>query len=183
MATRRRLVLSAAPPALSPGGYVARAYADHVTPATAQADLASSFEGGAWSIALSWRAARAVRALDGDPARFVDAAALLVPTTEGAQAMTMGAPGDPVEGVLWRADAERPLRIAAEGWGTVERQPAPPQWTATARWKDGFWYVTFRLVGWPALDRFRRVAVAVWQGAARERAGLKSVTAQWIRLS
>lgn len=183
MTTRTSLVLSAAPPALSPGGYVARAYADHVTPTTAQAELAASSEAGTWTIALSWHAPRAVRALDGDPARFVDAAALLVPATEAAQAMTMGTPADPVEGVLWRADAERPLRIAARGWGTVERQAAPPQWTAEARWKDGFWYVTFRLGGWTVLDRFRRLAVAVWQGAARERAGLKSVTPQWIRLS
>lgn len=183
MAIRTTLTLTAAPPALSPGGYVARAYADHVTPTTAEVDFAAGTEHGTWTIALSWHAPRPVRALDGDPARFLDAAALLVPTTEAAQAMTMGAPEDPVEGVLWRADAERPLRIAARGWGTVERQAAPAEWTVDARWKDGFWYVTFRLGAWTALDHFRRLAVAVWQGAERERAGLKSVTAAWMPLA
>lgn len=183
MAMHTSLTLTAAPPALSPGGYVARAYADHVTPATPAADFAASRDGEVWTIALSWHAPHAVRALDGDPARFLDAAALLVPTTEAAEAMTMGAPDDPVEGVLWRADAERPLAIAAKGWGTVERRPAHDQWTADARWKDGFWYVTFRLGAWTALDRFRRIAVAIWRGAERERAGLKSVTPTWIPLT
>lgn len=183
MATHTSLTLTAAPPALSPGGYVARAYADRLTPSTAQVDFAASHGDATWTVALSWHAPHPVRALDGDPSRFLDAAALLVPTTEAAQAMTMGAPDDPVEGVLWRADADRPLRIAAKGWGTVQRAPAPTEWTIDARWKDGFWYVTFRLGAWTALDRFRRLAVAVWQGAGRERAGLKSVTPAWIPLA
>ncbi len=182
MATHTTLTLTAAPPALSPGGYVPHAYADRVTPTTARVDFAASTERDRWTIALSWHAPHPVRALDGDPARFLDAAALLVPTTDAAQAMTMGGPADPVEGALWRADAARPLRIGAKGWGTVERQAAPAEWAVEARWKDGFWYVTFRVGTWTALDRFRRLAVAVWQGAERERAGLKSVTPAWIPL-
>ncbi|MEB2286032.1 MAG: hypothetical protein B6D46_03945 [Polyangiaceae bacterium UTPRO1] len=182
MTTRRSLTLTAAPPALSPGGYVPRAYADRVTPTTARVDFAAGEEGGAWTVALSWHAPRPVRALDGDPARFLDAAALLVPTTEAAQAMTMGAAEDPVEGILWRADGERPLRITATGWGTVVRQAAPAEWAADARWQDGFWYLTFRVGAWAPLARFRRLAVAIWQGAERERAGLKSVTPVWIQL-
>jgi DMSO reductase family type II enzyme heme b subunit len=180
---RQHVALIAAPPALSPGGYVPRAYAERVTPSTARADLEIDEQGGLWTIALSWEAAHPVRALDGDPARFVDAAALLVPATEAAQAMTMGAPGDPVEGVLWRADRDRPLRIAAQGLGTVERGEAPAQWSTEAEWRRGRWHLRFTLGGWAALERFRRLGVAVWQGAARERAGLKSVTPAWIALS
>ncbi len=180
---KKSLTLSATPPALSPGGYVMRAYADRLTPSTTRADLEVGEKDGTWTIVLSWEAAHPVRALDGDPSRFVDAAALLVPTTEGAQAMTMGAPTDPVEGALWRADQARPLHIAAKGWGTVDRSEAPAPWSTEAEWKQGLWHVTFRLGAWTALDRFRRLAVAVWQGAERERAGLKSVTPAWITLS
>jgi DMSO reductase family type II enzyme heme b subunit len=180
---RRSLTLNVAPPGLSPGGYVGKAYADHVSPRTTHADLEVAEKDGAWTVELSWRAAHPVRALEGDPSRFVDAAALLVPATEAAQALTMGAPTDPVEGALWRADQARPIRIAAKGWGTVERQDAPALWTTDAEWKNGLWQVRFTLGAWASLTRFRRLAVAVWQGADRERAGLKSVTPAWIALS
>jgi hypothetical protein len=71
------------------------------------------------NVDVAWQSAAPVRSIDGDPSRFVDAAALLVPGTEAAQAMTMGGPADPVEGLLWRADAERPLAVAARGWIAV----------------------------------------------------------------
>ena len=180
---RTTLTLNAAPPALSPGGYVARAYADHVNPATAEVELVVSERGGVWDVALMWRTDAPVTKLAGDPTVFVDAAALLVPTTEAAQALTMGAPSDPVEGVLWRADRERPIRIVARGWGTVERHDAPPEWRIEARWQKGVWRLRYTLAGWSALDRFRRLAVAVWQGARQERAGLKSVSAGWVSVS
>jgi len=177
------LTLIAAPPALSPGGYVARAYADHVSPETAQVELAVSERGGVWDVALAWKTDAPVTKLDGDPTAFVDAAALLVPTTEAAQALSMGAPTDPVEGALWRADHERLLRISACGLGSVERRDAPEDWRAEAEWKKGLWRLHYTLAGWSALDRFRRLAVAVWQGARHERAGLKSVSAGWISVS
>lgn len=180
---RTTLTMNAAPPALSPGGYVARAYADHVTPETAEVELVASERGGVWDVTLAWKAAAPVTKLAGDPTAFVDAAALLVPTTEAAQALTMGAPTDPVEGALWRADHERPIRIAARGWGTVERLDAPPEWRAEAQWKNGLWRLHYTLAGWRALDELRRLAVAVWQGARHERAGLKSVSAGWIAVS
>jgi steroid C-25 hydroxylase gamma subunit len=177
---RTTIDLIAAPPALSPGGYVLRAYADHVNPETAQADLAVAEHGGVWDVTLVWKTAAPVTKLDGDPTAFVDAAALLVPTTEAAQALSMGAPADPVEGALWRADRQRPVRISARGFGTVERADAPADWRTEAEWKNGFWRLRYTLAGWSALDRFRRLAVAVWQGARHERAGLKSVSAGWI---
>ena len=179
---RRAVTLSVAPPALSPGGYVMKAYADRLAPTTARADLEVEEQSGTWTVSLSWKAEHPVHAIDGDPQRFVDAAALLVPTTEAAQAMTMGAPTDPVEGALWRADRERPIHIAAKGWGTVERGEAPAPWRTDAEWKNGLWRVRYTLGAWPALERFRRLAVAVWQGAERERAGLKAVSAEWIAL-
>lgn len=180
---RKTLTLNVAPPGLSPGGYVAKAYADRVSARTTNADLEVTEKDGAWTVELSWKAANPVRALDGDPSRFVDAAALLVPTTEAAQALTMGAPTDPVEGALWRADRDGPIRIAAKGWGTVERHEAPGPWKTEAEWRNGVWRVRFTLGAWSSLSRFHRLAVAVWQGADRERAGLKSVTPAWIAVS
>lgn len=44
----------------------------------------------------------------------------------------------------------------------------------------GHWLVTFEIPDWPALTRHRQLAFALWQGAAQERAGLKSVSPGWI---
>jgi steroid C-25 hydroxylase gamma subunit len=179
---RRTIAMGVAPPALSPGGYVSRAYADRVHPETASVELQADHRGGAWDIALAWKGGEPTTGIDGDPTRFVDAAALLVPTTEAAQALTMGAPTDPVEGALWRADRPRPVHISAKGWGTVERSDAPATWQVHAEWKGGLWHLRYTLEGWNALDRFRRLAVAVWRGTGRERAGLKSISPGWIAL-
>lgn len=180
--TRRTIAMGVAPPALSPGGYVSRAYADRVHPETASVELEATSSGGAWDIALAWKDEAPVTAIDGDPTRFVDAAALLVPTTEAAQALTMGAPNDPVEGALWRADLAKPIHISARGWGTVERSDAPAGWKVEAERRGNLWHLRYTLEGWSALDRFRRLAVAVWRGAGRERAGLKSISPGWIAL-
>lgn len=176
----RRIELVAAPVGLTPGGYVATAYAGRTTPATASADMTVTRAGEGWQIELIWACAAPVRAVDGQPTRFVDAAAVLVPAADDAPWMTMGAPGKPVEGALWRADHERPTRIVATGLGSVIRGTAAEGWRADGEWQNGRWRVAFALPEWPALARSRRCAIAVWQGAAAERASLKSVSAGWL---
>jgi hypothetical protein len=70
--------------------------------------------------------------------------------------------------------------LRATGLGSVVRSAAPDGWRADAAWADAHWTVRFTLPGWPALARSRRLAVAVWQGQAAERASLKSVSPGWI---
>jgi len=176
----RDLDLVVAPVGLTPGGYVARAHADHTAPRTPRAALHVESAGGTWQVVVRWECAQPVLNIDGDPTRFVDGVALLVPGTDDAPWMTMGAPEHPVEGVLWQADRARPFRFRAAGLGSVERGAAPDDWRAEAAWADGRWTVRFTLPAWAALDRSRRLAVAVWQGKAAERASLKSVSPGWI---
>jgi DMSO reductase family type II enzyme heme b subunit len=95
----------------------------------------------------------------------------------------MGAPGLGVDGVLWRADADRLIAVAAEGLGTMKRSEAPGGWRFEAKHAAGVWQLELTLPGWSTLDGSRRFAAAVWRGAAKERGGLKSVTAGWIEVA
>ncbi len=180
---RAKISLMAAPTALSPGGYVGRAYAHRTAPNTPAADLeVVRTPTGTWRMRIAWDCAVPVRALDGDVDRFVDAAAVLAPSTADAPFMTMGAPGQAVVGALWRPDRDELFGVRAEGLGTVLRQPAPEGWRARAEWKVSRWRLEFTLPRWPALDEQRRLGIAIWQGAEGDRGGLKSVSPGWIEL-
>ena len=177
---KTKLDLIAAPTALQPGNYVKTAYLDPRTPSTLTADVEVTQNGKTWQLTLSWDCPDPVTDISDDTHVFIDSAAFLAPGTPDAAWITMGAEGKPVEAVLWRADRETPLRVVAEGWGTVERNEPPEGWTVTSAWKKGRWTVTFSIAEWPALEAHEQFATAVWRGAARNRAGLKSVSPGWI---
>lgn len=180
----KQIDMMTAPTAMQPGGYVPVAYADRGRPATPQVQL--DYEralGRGYRLTLRWPCAHAVTQVDDNPTLFPDACALLVPAAEDAPWITMGAAGKPVQGVLWRADRAGLYRMHAEGLGTMSRQDPPPGWSATAEWRQGAWQVVLQLPAWAELEHAARVGVAVWQGAQRERAGLKSVSTDWVSLS
>ncbi len=177
---KQTVKLMAAPPGMQPGGYVPVAYADRYQPATSEAQVETLREADAWRIVLRWACATPVKDIARETDKFLDACALLVPTVPDAPWMTMGAPGMAVEGVLWRPDKEVPWKLRAEGLGTMERSAVPTGWKASGEWRQGHWLVTFEIPAWPALDRHGQLAFALWQGAAQERAGLKSVSPGWI---
>lgn len=181
---KKTITLIAAPTGMQPGGYVPKAYADRTKPNVAQAELSvEGGEGKGWTITLSWACPAAVKSMAKETDRFIDGCALLVPTTEDAQWLTMGAPGKAVEGVLWKADREKPLRMHAEGLGTMARAEAPSDWKVAGSWREGRWTVRFEIGQWPVLSRHGQLAFAIWQGAAQDRAGLKSVSPQWISIA
>jgi DMSO reductase family type II enzyme heme b subunit len=124
-----------------------------------------------------------VRDVSGDPALFPDAAAVFAPQHEDSPWITMGAPGMGVDGVLWRASDERLLTIRAEGLGSMKRDDAPESWRFSATHAGGFWQLDLTLPGWTTLDGSGRVAAAIWRGSAKQRGGLKSVTAGWLEVS
>jgi DMSO reductase family type II enzyme heme b subunit len=179
---RSKVAMIAAPTGLSPGGYVAKAYAGRSTPNTPVVELEAARSGGVWRVGLVWSCGEPVREIGGEVDRFVDAAAVLAPSVADTPWVTMGAPGKAVEGALWRADREALLGVRAEGLGTVERSDPPAGWRASARWKAGRWHLDLALPGWAALDARRQLAIAVWQGAEGDRGGLKSVSPGWIEL-
>lgn len=177
----RTIRLIAAPPAMQPGGYVAKAYADHDQPRTGKAEVTTNADNG-FVITLRWACAQSVIDVSDNPRQFTDACALLVPEVANASWITMGGPGGAVQGVLWRADQPALHAIRAEGLGSVQRSAPPADWKADAAWRNGQWEVTFTLPVWAPLAEHRQFAVAIWQGAQSERAGLKSVSEGWMPL-
>lgn len=178
---QRHIPLIAAPVALQPGGYVGKAYAGRDTPATASAILVVE-QLQPFVLTLRWACPQPVADASADPRLFVDACALLAPGTPDAPWITMGAPGAPVTGVLWRADRPQPYAIEAQGLGSVQRSEPPAGWATQASYADGHWRVTFTLPQWPALAAQQQLACAIWQGARGDRAGLKATSAGWLPL-
>jgi DMSO reductase family type II enzyme heme b subunit len=179
----KQVELVAAPIGMQPGGYVAKAYAGRDrAPTTPRLELEVARPPGSWRLRLRWPCPDPVRDVSGDPARFPDAAALFAPQHESSPWITMGAPGMGVDGVLWRADSQRLVRISAEGLGSMKREDAPGSWRFAAEHASGTWQLELTLPGWGTLDASRRVAAAIWRGAAQDRGGLKSVAPGWIEV-
>jgi DMSO reductase family type II enzyme heme b subunit len=177
---KKTIELIAAPPGMSPGGYIAKAYEDRTEPSTPQvtAEMLKTSKG--WHLSLSWPCPDPVNAIAGETDLFMDSAAILVPLGEGADLFTMGSPDAPVEGAFWRAEADSFHHIRATGPGSVERREASRDWNVTSAWKDGIWTLDCAFLKWPALEASGRFAIAVWRGADKDRGGLKSLTPDWI---
>lgn len=179
---KQTVALMPAPTGTQPGGYVPVAYADRSTPRTAQAEIAVEAVGKGWKITLAWACPKPVNDIANETDKFIDACAILAPQAPDAPWMSMGAPGKAVEGLLWRPDKAAAFLIHAEGLGTVKRTPAPASAKVGGTWQNGRWQVVFELPEWPALEKQRQIALAVWQGQEQERAGLKSISAGWLDL-
>ena len=176
--------MMAAPVAMQPGGYMAKAYADHTTPLTPRVQLDyERVAGRGYRIVLRWPCSAPVTSVTDNPSLFPDACALLVPEQADAPWITMGAPGQPVQGVLWRADRKDLFRMHAEGLGTMQRGAPPTNWAAAPKWEGGYWQVVLQLPGWTALERTAQAGIAVWRGDQKERGGLKSVSTALVSLT
>ena len=180
---KKTVTLIVAPTATQPGGYVPKAYADRSKPNVAQADLTAEAVGKGWKLSLSWACPAPVKSIAKETDKFLDGCAVLVPVTEDAQWITMGAPGKAVEGILWKADRERAWRMHAEGLGTMARSEAPKDWKVTGVWSNGRWTVSFDLPEWSLLTQHKQLAFAIWHGADQDRGGLKSVSPGWLSVS
>ena len=180
---KARISLIAAPAAIQPGGYVRVAYADRTEPSTTDLEVRVEEHGRGWEIFLSWACTAASSRTTQDVDRFADAAAVLAPSRPDAALMTMGSETAGVDGWFWKADREKGIRFQARGLGTVERSDPPADVQVTGLWQAGRWGVKFQLPAWDSLSLHGRIGFAIWQGAASERAGLKSVSPGWIELS
>ena len=176
----KAIELVAAPTAIQPGGYVQKAYQDRVQATTSSTFINVKKSGAGFVIELVWDASDPVTGLDGNPRRFVDAAAILVPTTQDAPWITMGAPQNAIEGFLWKADKQSLYRIYAEGLGSVVRSTLPDGWVYQASHNGKQWVLKVTAPTWVTLTDQGRVGIAIWQGSLAERAGLKSVSPGWV---
>lgn len=180
---KKRIDLISAPPAMSPGGYVAKAYADRTTPSTAFVNVETSVSGEMRTISLAWLCPKPSKTMQGATDLFLDAAGLMVPLTDDAPLMLMGQPGNGIEVAYWRAENDQLMLVRAEGLGSTVRHAAPSDWTAVSSWNNGVWGVTFSFPTWHALARAGKFGVAIWRGDSNERGGLKSVSPEWVSFS
>ena len=177
---KQTIEMIAAPPGMSPGGYVAVAYEDRDEPSTPLVDVTTMRVPKGWLVSLSWACPEPVNVISHDTNLFLDAAAVLTPLADNAPLYTMGAAGRGVEGALWRAESDKLIHIQAEGLGSVERSNAPKGWVVESKWQDGVWHADFLFLDWPALDKFKQFAIAIWRGADKGRGGLKSISPDWM---
>jgi DMSO reductase family type II enzyme heme b subunit len=165
-----------------PSAYVQVSWRDRPRGAIGEVRVRAAAGAGGLALRLEWAALRPSPRIT-DVNVYPDACALLFPA-DGREADfgTMGSRKRPVQGWHWRAGAEAPFVVTATGIGSVERAAEHPV-RARARWADGRWQVVLTgplgaggipLKAGSALP----VAFAVWSGAARERAGLKSYSPQ-----
>jgi DMSO reductase family type II enzyme heme b subunit len=180
---KKELDLIAAPTGMQPGGYVPVVYSDRDGSKTPSATVEAEHSTRGWRFRIAWPCPEPARDIGGESDRFPDAAAIVAPAVPEAPWVTMGAPGQAIAGFLWRADREELLSVRAEGLGTVQRGEASGIRRLNSEWSAGEWSVAFDVADWKELDATRRFAVAIWRGAARERAGLKSISAGWIEVT
>jgi DMSO reductase family type II enzyme heme b subunit len=164
-----------------PSAYVQVAWRDRPRSGIREVRVRAAAAGSAGlAVRLEWAAPRPSRSIS-DVNVYPDACAMLF-AADGREAEfgSMGSPKHPVGGWHWRAGTDLPFAVKAEGIGTVERAKEHPV-QARARWAEGSWQVVLAgplgSEGIPLRKGSRLpVAFAVWSGAARERAGLKSYT-------
>jgi len=180
---KKAIDLIAAPTGIQPGNYVPVVYSDLDGPKTPTASLEVEHSTRGWRFRVAWPCPEPVRDTGDESDRFPDAAAVLVPSVGDAPWVTMGAPGQAIGGFLWRADRETLQSVRAEGLGSVQRGEAKGVRGLASEWHSGEWSLGFEVAGWKELDETHQVAIAVWRGSARQRAGLKSISPGWVQVA
>ncbi len=169
-----------------PSGYVQVAWARRHRGDVREVRVRALAGKDAVALRLEWEAASPQRRID-DWNVYADGCAVLFPADgRSAEISTMGSSRKPVEGWFWRAGTELPFQVRAKGLGTVERAVEHGV-RARAQWDEGRWQVVLgRPLGADGVGLSAGVSVpvgfAVWCGAAKERAGLKSYSPQWCEL-
>lgn len=155
-----------------------------------QVDVAAVHDGRHLAFRLAWEDPTENGSLD-DTTAFPDAAAVLLPSADGAAVFTMGAPGAAVNAWYWRADENGGGRdVVSEGIGTT-RTLDLEQVRGQGVWKEGRWQVVIaRALSVDSPEPLVRLApgettgfaVAVWDGANGERGGIKAFSGDWTEL-
>ena len=180
-----RVALLPAPLGLQPTAYLRVAFQDRPYGRSGPLEVACVHDGERIAFGLSWRdASEDLRSGEA----FADAAAVALPVLGEPPLATMGAPDAPIHLLHWRAGEERPRSVLAAGLGTTRPGPDLAR-ECRALWKDGAWQLVLArgLAGGEggaplAAGARSLVAFAVWDGANRERAGIKAVSLPWQEL-
>lgn len=185
-AAEQQLGLQPTPLDSQPSAYVRAAWAEKAHGSLSTAGISAAVAGGSLHIRLRWLAPDQRPAIT-DNNVFADAAAVLFPLNGvEAELATMGDERRPVQAWHWRAGTGKAFVLTANGLGTGTRLTHHPV-EAAAEWDKGQWNVVFSRplseAGVPlTAGGTIPVGVAIWCGAAGERAGLKSHTPAWLTL-
>lgn len=184
------LDLMGTPLGLQPTAAIRTSWSDRRIGAIGRVDVAVAHNGATLAFRLEWNDPSEDRQT-GDTTAFADAAAVMHPGSPEAPLMTMGKPGAPVNAWYWRADEDGSGRhIVAEGFGTTRTLDTTLVRTRST-WSGGRWRVVIaRSLRAPeeagaaqlAPGQETRFGIAVWQGSAGERAGIKAFSGDWIPL-
>lgn len=180
------LALEPTPLDQQPSAYVQRAWADRKHGWATAVNVAAALVGNELLVHLRWRTPDP-RLSATDINVYPDGCALLFPQNGSkADLATMGSPRQPVCAWHFRAGAAAPFVVTARGLGTVERENAH-ELRVTSEWAASEWRVLFSRSIAGDLPPIKAgvalpFAVAIWTGAAEERAGLKAHTPAWHHL-
>ncbi|WP_160329886.1 ethylbenzene dehydrogenase-related protein [Sterolibacterium denitrificans] len=190
-APSRRIRLIGTPVALQPSAYITDVWRDKSVGRIEAVDFSALHNGEAIALRLSWAAPRPTATLT-DNDSFADGAAVMFPIGEDAPLVTMGSPEQPVNAWHWRADRPQTAHSnVASGLGSTRVSPGVEILTR-AQHSRGRWHLIFlRRLGIAddkqasSVTRLEaggrnRIAFAVWDGSAGERAGLKAFSPEWL---
>ncbi|MBI5290165.1 MAG: hypothetical protein HY873_14425 [Chloroflexi bacterium] len=182
-----RIELTPTPIVLQPSEYVQNKWEPLGHGATPEVRVAAAHNGTAIFFRMEWDDPTD-NSQPNDMADFPDQAGVMMPVKQDAPITEMGLPDQPVNMWLWRPDMEAPLYVTSTGRGTSVRQPDTPL-SGSGIWSDGVWRVVVSRpfnVSMPAgivvplaPGVSHKCTFAVWQGAAKERGGLKAFQATW----
>ncbi|GEM_PF-2025509 len=120
---------------------------------------------------------------------FADAVAVQFALKGGSSTtFMMGTPDQPVNIWYWKAGSGKPQNLAAGGFGSTTAINQS-ELSVTASYSEGFWQTVFRRPLASSgehqvpLNDSATFALALWQGDARQRDGLKYVTMGWLELA
>jgi DMSO reductase family type II enzyme heme b subunit len=190
-ARAERVALMGTPVGLQPTAAVRVAWTNRKIGAVGEVDVAAVCDGQRLAFRLEWADPSENRELV-ETTAFPDAAAVLLPVAKGAPVVTMGAPGQAVNALYWRADENGAGRqVVAEGIGT-SRTVDVDLVKGQGLWKEGRWrhviaralrVETAEPVAQLAAGQTTGFAVAVWEGGNGERAGIKAFSGEWRELA
>ncbi len=178
---REQLKLEGTPLGLQPSSAIRSRWMERKIGNIDRVEVAAAHDGRDLAFRLEWDdATENGQASDSD--QFPDAAAVLLPTVPGASIVTMGGPGGAVNAWYWRADADGGRHVVAEGIGSSRTLDG--EWVrGRGIWKAGRWQVviaralridTPEPVAQLEPGQKTGLAIAVWDGANGERAGIKA---------
>lgn len=175
-----------APLPMQPNPYIQKSWKNRPYGLANQLFVACVHDGRRAAFRLRWHSASKTLAQGED---FPDGVAIALPVRGDPPLILMGTPDEPIHILLWQAGLPEPRSLLATGIGSSRSGPSVGA-SVHAHWADGRWalVVTRDLSSGVDIAPLEaggatRVGFALWNGANKERAGIKAVSGDWTTLT